>query len=93
MTVTYEQSFYDDFEKIRDKHIIRRAYGAIDKLKSTNSLCDVTNIRPMKGAPGFYRLRFGDYRIGFQVVEENTIVLLAIDRRGVIYKRFPINFQ
>ena len=93
MTVTYEQSFYDDFEKIRDKHIIRRAYGAIDKLKSANSLCDVTNIKSMAGAPGFCRLRFGDYRIGFQAIDNNTVMLLAIDRRSTFYRAFPSNFQ
>jgi len=93
MTVEYEQSFYDDFENIVDKHIIRRAYSAIKKLKSASSLREVTNIIPMKGAPGFFRIRFGEYRIGFQVIEDNTVVLLAINRRSVFYRYFPSKFQ
>ena len=93
MIVIHSDFFCDDFERILDKNIIRRADKAVDKLEAANSIKEVANIKSMQGAPGFYRLRFGNYRIGFQTIDKDTIVLLAIDRRSVFYRRFPINFQ
>ena len=89
MTVLHSDFFCDDFERIMDKNIIRRANHAIEKLEAANSLREVANIKSMQGYPGFYRIRFGDFRIGFQLVDENTIVLLAIEHRSVFYRGFP----
>ena len=74
MKVIHSNFFCGDFERITDKNIIRRADNAVDKLETANSLREVTNVKSMESAPGFYRLRFGDYRIGFQVIDNNTIV-------------------
>ena len=89
MIVIPDTSFYDDFERIRDKNIIRRAMGSIEKLEAANSLREISNIKSMQGYPGFYRLRFGDFRIGFRLVDENTIKLLAIEHRSAFYRGFP----
>ena len=89
MIVIPDSTFFDDFEKIRDKNIIRRAFSAVEKLEVAHSLHEISNIKSMQGYPGFYRLRFGDFRIGFRLVDENTIRLLAIEHRSVFYRRFP----
>ena len=89
MIVIPSSSFCDDFERIRNKNIIQRALHAFEKLEAANSLRELPNIKSMKGYPGFYRLRFGDFRIGFRLVDENTIRLLAIEHRSVFYRDFP----
>jgi len=89
MEIIYAGSFYNLFDQIKDKTIIRRADNTIEKLKSANSLRDVTNIKYMQGYPNYYRIAFGDYRIGFFLVDENTVRLLAIEHRSKFYRFFP----
>lgn len=43
----------------------------------------------MKGHAGFYRIRIGDYRVGFELVNNNEILLILVAHRKDIYKRFP----
>ena len=89
MNVIRTDWYCSDFERISDKNIIRRADNAVEKLKTANSLREVTNIKSMQGYPGFYRIRFGDYRIGFSLEADNSVLLLAIDHRSVFYRNYP----
>ena len=93
MNVIRTDWYCSDFERILDKNIIRRADNTVEKLKSANSLREVANIKSMTGYPGFYRIRFGNFRIGFSLEADNSILLLAIGHRSVIYRDFPVNFQ
>ena len=93
MRVAAADTFEEQLEKIRDASIVKRAEKAVEKLKVANTLREVTNVKPMKGYSGFYRLSFGNYRIGFYYIEEEqTVELLAIDHRDTIYRAFPGNF-
>jgi len=89
MTVLFDASFLHAFEKITDASVARRADKAVEKIKSANSLREISNIKSMRGNPNYYRFRFGDFRIGFRMVDEYTIVLLAIEHRSVFYRHFP----
>ena len=73
----------------RDALTVARAEKAIAKLRKASSLHDVPNVETIEGSPGYYRLRFGDYRIGFRLVDENTVILLSIGHRSVFYRSFP----
>ena len=45
------------------------------------------DIKKMKGYQSRYRLRIGDYRIVYEIIEERLIVLvLAVGSRGDVYK-------
>ena len=93
MIIIYNKSFTKLFDEIKDKTVVKRANNAIQKLKSANTLREVTNIVPMEDHPGFYRIRFGDFRIGFFNIEgEPTVELLDIDHRNDFYRKFPRNF-
>lgn len=89
MIVDYGRSYLDDIEKIKDKTIIRRTHTVIEKLEAANSLRNVTNIKSMQGYSGYYRIRIGDFRIGFFLENENIIMLLAVGHRSVFYRNFP----
>jgi len=93
MTVLLDTSFVDAFKKITDTSIIRRVNIAVEKLEAAKLLREISNIKSMKGKPNYYRIRFGDFRIGFRLVDETTIVLLYVDSRSVFYKYFPSKFQ
>jgi len=90
MIVVPNDKFIEHLKKIKDTSIIERAEKAVEKLKEANSLREVTNIEYIKGHTNFYRLRFGDYRIGFYYIEEEQKVeLYAIGYRSKIYDIFP----
>ncbi len=92
MKVVYTAEFDEQLSNIRDKSIAKRILSAIIKLENANSLREVTNVKPMVGYPSFYRISFSKYRIGFQLIDQNVVMLLAVDHRSKIYKHFPNNY-
>lgn len=44
------------------------------------------NIKPLRGSPGTYRLRVGDWRILFSYPEDGIILIEKIGPRGDVYK-------
>jgi len=91
MIIVSTENFKKDLEKIRDVSILKRAQQAIQKLREADSLHEISNIKAIKGWPTFYRIRFGDFRIGFQLTDKNEVMLFAIDHRSKIYNFFPKN--
>jgi mRNA-degrading endonuclease RelE of RelBE toxin-antitoxin system len=90
MIVIPTDQFFNHIDKIKDTTIIRRAEQTIEKLRSANSIQEVSNIKAIKGWLGYYRIGFGDYRIGFYYIEhEKKVELLAIAHRSKIYNIFP----
>jgi mRNA-degrading endonuclease RelE of RelBE toxin-antitoxin system len=45
------------------------------------------NIIPYKNAPGYFRLRIGDYRILFKWLCDEQIFIAIVDSRGQAYKK------
>ena len=90
MNVIPTDKFIEHLEKLKkDVLTIERAEKAVAKLRAANSLREISNIKSMQGHPDFYRFRFGDFRIGFRLVDANTIKLLTIEHRSVFYRDFP----
>jgi len=92
MTVLAEDTFYAGLKRISDKTITDRVGSAIKKLESANNLRDVAGIKAMQGYTGYYRMRVGDWRIGFSLEVDDSIILLKIGPRGEFYKYFPKNY-
>ncbi len=92
MIVVYTEDFYNCIDKIKDVATVERAFKTIQKLKSANSLREITNVKAIQDWHGFYRIRFGDFRIGFQLIDKNTIKLFTVDHRSKVYKHFPKNY-
>ena len=44
------------------------------------------DIKPLKGLPGVYRIRVGDYRIIYSHMDNETILIESIGPRGDVYK-------
>jgi mRNA interferase RelE/StbE len=44
------------------------------------------DIKPLKGSPGSYRLRVGNWRILFSYAKEGTVLIEKISPRGDVYK-------
>lgn len=75
--------------KIKDKTIKTRLKKIIGKVAEAQSLDEISNITPIVGRPDYYRIKFGDYRVGISL-EENTVWFLYFGKRDEnTYKKFP----
>ena len=88
MDALFEASFAKDLRRIKDKNSRRRIQHIIAEVKSANNLDDVHNLIKMQGYDTFYRIRFGDYRIGIELLDAKVIFVRALHRKD-IYRKLP----
>jgi mRNA interferase RelE/StbE len=88
MKVTFKKSFVKDLRKIRERALGMRVRELIESIERASSLQEIPNLRHLKGATGYYRIRVGDYRIGLYVKGE-TVTLIRFLHRKDIYRHFP----
>ena len=87
MVVNISNAFGKDMRGIhRNYH--QKVAKIIENMKDANDLREINNLVPCEGAPNASRIRLGDYRIGFYVVD-NVIELKRIGKRGDFYNYFP----
>jgi mRNA interferase RelE/StbE len=61
---------------------------AVEQFEKAHSLQSVANIKKLRGAGNYYRVRVGEHRIGL-VVEGDTATLVRCLDRKEIYRYFP----
>jgi mRNA interferase RelE/StbE len=88
MKVTATTSFNKDISSITDAQLARRIESIIRKLEAAQTLTEISGIKKMAGAQNAYRIRIGDYRLGFFLISK-TIQLTIFAHRKEIYKNFP----
>ena len=89
MIVEFDKSFSKSLDKIKDKKILQRTREKILELEHSGSLQDIKNLKKLSGFKNYYRIRIGDYRLGFEQIDKNTIRLIILSHRKDIYKKFP----
>ncbi len=86
MKVTYSKQFEKDLKKYpKLKHQVA---DIIQHFKKATSVNQLPNIKKLKSDGYDFRLRIGNYRIGFSVLNE-TVVFRRFLHRKDIYKYFP----
>ena len=89
MIVEFDRSFHKSLTKIKDEPTFRRIKKNILDLENSKDFLSFRNIKKLAGYSSYYRIRIGNFRIGFESVNENTIRLITIAHRKDIYKNFP----
>ena len=89
MQVRYHREFEKDLDKYATPEQIQEIFEFVDTLENTTSLRDIVNIKKLSWFKEFYRIRFGEYRLGFRITEGNTIQLDRFLHRKDIYKKYP----
>jgi mRNA interferase RelE/StbE len=82
------EDFLKDVKNTRDAVLKSRVLKQVDKIEGAGSLQELSQVVAMKGHPGYYRIRLGDYRLGFEVRDDIIILLRCLHRRE-IYRYFP----
>jgi mRNA interferase RelE/StbE len=72
----------------RNKQILDRIKEIIEEVESAETLPDIANLRRLTSEGLFYRIRFGEYRIGL-VLEHDEIFFVSILHRREISRYFP----
>jgi mRNA interferase RelE/StbE len=76
-------------KKIFIKSATKNSPGdAIKEMEQTAKLANLRNVKKIIAKGNYYRMRIGNYRLGFKV-ESNTITLLRFMHRKDIYNYFP----
>lgn len=88
MKLELTEVFFKDLKSARDAELEHRVRKMILKIEQASSLASLSQIKAMTGHPGYYRLRLGNYRAGFEI-QNDTLVFLRCLHRREIYRYFP----
>ncbi len=88
MKVGISKRCQKDIETVSDRKLAAQLYDHIEQLEKSESLEGLPNLKRMKGATDYFRLRIGNYRLGFKQ-ENDAVVLLRFMHRKDIYRYFP----
>ena len=88
MIVKIDKSFEKDTNKIKDKDLLNSIANCIETLQEVRGIKSIKNIKKLRGANYFYRIRIGDYRISLEIKNE-VIDLIRFLHRKDMYKYFP----
>lgn len=90
MEVFFKPSFIKDFKKLpyetknEVKNICYEIFPFLNNLKDFKGY----KIKSIQGFKNYYRIKLGNYRIGFKKENENMIFIRILHRKD-IYKNFP----
>ena len=88
MTLSYNRIILKDIEKINNPKIKGALKSVIQDLKEKKNLGEIKKVKKITGHPTAYRIRIGNYRLGF-FYKDGTISLQRFVKRNDIYKVFP----
>ena len=88
MKVEFLEKFSKDIDELRIKSVKHALMHIIESMEAASNFQEISNIKKLKGHKTAYRIRIGDYRLGF-FFENSTILLARFVHRKDIYKIFP----
>lgn len=88
MEVEYTPAFSRDLKRERNAELRRRVQQVIDELKAAPTVAAVRGAVRVTAPGRYYRIRVGDFRLGF-ALEGDRVVLLRFMHRRDIYRFFP----
>ncbi|MCP5105119.1 MAG: type II toxin-antitoxin system RelE/ParE family toxin [bacterium] len=89
MEVEYKPSFIKDFNKIKNRKDQKDIYAiCFEEILEVKRFPEIRNLKKIKGYDHYYRIRKGDYRIGFKY-DGKRVVFMRVLKRSDIYKSFP----
>ncbi len=81
MSIFFKRSFINDFKKLPQE-----VRAKVKEVCTQNIFKHP--VKPIVGFKDYYRLRIGDYRLGFKK-EGNSIIFMRVKHRKDIYRFFP----
>lgn len=88
MEVEITKKFLKELSKIPSEYADKIEKFVFGKLSTFNALSEIGKVEKMTGYKDYFKIRFGDYRVGIKK-ENNIIVIKTVKHRREIYKYFP----
>ena len=88
MNTAFRESFYADLSGISDAALLRRMRKVIEQVEAARTFQQIPNLKRLEATGKYYRIRVGDYRIGF-VFEDGVVTFVRCLNRKDIYRYFP----
>jgi mRNA-degrading endonuclease RelE of RelBE toxin-antitoxin system len=89
MNIEYLPSFLKDLKALKSTPVFDQVKAiAFEEIPNLTNLQTMTNLKKLKGDDTAYRLRVGDYRIGFYFDGE-TVTFARVLHRKDVYRYFP----
>jgi mRNA interferase RelE/StbE len=84
----FRESFDTDLSAITDAGPLRRIKKVIEQVEAAQTFQQIPNLKRLDAKGKYYRIRVGDYRIGF-VFEQGAVTFVRCLNRKDIYRYFP----
>lgn len=88
MEATIKRSFIKDMRNLPKEIKEPIEKFVFEQSVKANTIHDLGKLTKILGYSGYYRKRFGDYRIGFKIESRKIVFYRALHRRE-IYRYFP----
>ena len=88
MKVEFSNGFARDIGRIRNQSIRERIEKAIEQIERIDNFKEASNIKKLRVSGNHFRIRVGNYRLGFRL-ENDTVVFTRCLLRRDFYQRFP----
>lgn len=89
MKTEYLPSFIKDLKKLKSNPIYHKIKTLVmTEIPNYENFTIINNLKKIKGDDNAYRIRVGDYRIGF-FLEKDKIIFSRVLHRKEIYRFFP----
>ena len=88
MNTAFRESFDTDLSAITDAALLRRIRKIIEQVEAARTFQQIPNLKRLEATGKYYRIRMGDYRLGF-VFERGVVTFIRCLHRKEIYRYFP----
>ena len=88
MKIEYKKKFLKELSKLPLPHRTTIEKFVFEYLPTLKSVTEANRIEKMRGYDQYYKLRFGDYRVGLKY-KNDILTLERVLHRKEIYKFFP----
>jgi mRNA interferase RelE/StbE len=84
----FRESFDKDLSAVTDAGLLRRIQKVIEQVEAARIFQEIPNLKRLEAKGKYFRIRLGDYRIGF-VFEQGAVTFVRCLHRREIYRFFP----
>jgi len=88
MEVEYRKKFLKELAKLPAEYSKAIEEFVFDDLPNFSSLSEIGKVEKMTGYKNYFKIRFGNYRVGIKK-ENDCIIIETVKHRREIYKYFP----
>ena len=88
MNTRFRESFDQDLSALTDAGLLRRIKRVIEQVEAARTFLQIPNLKRLDARGKYYRIRVGDYRVGF-VFEHGAVTFVRCLDRKEIYRYFP----